>query len=283
MAGDTQIILYFGGLALVTLLGLAFLFVMFLRGRSTPDIHQPRQPRGGEPVGRQHPMVQVVLPDEGGSLVWLIEGQLYTDPSLAASPEEHNALRLFREQMLAALGGIQQTAPRAPSHSGPGLQRTLLPPGPIAQRQARAIAEEPDEPAGPQPPVRKVPQVPPPPVAPRSAPASRSLTYEEALQRPLFERLRDSFLGDRGNNGVTERLDQMSYSAIPRLDSLDDFLQAELAELPREIHASIRIGVNGLLEIIVDGTVFERIEEIQQADVRGAMRRAVQQWERRLG
>jgi hypothetical protein len=111
-------------------------------------------------------------------------------------------------------------------------------------------------------------------------------TFEEELELPLIERLKSSFFsGSNTSSTVTEALDRLERSAppaMPRIEELDDLLQMRLVNVPAAPKASIRAGVNGLLEISVAGRTYERIDDVPFEAVRDAMREAVQVWERRI-
>jgi hypothetical protein len=121
------------------------------------------------------------------------------------------------------------------------------------------------------------------PPAERKKP-SRPRTYEEMMELPFLERLKASFFTTPAPTS-TDRLDQAERQALPtmpKVDDLNSILQRRLSLHADVPPASIRPTPQGLLEIIVDGKIYERIDDVPHEKVRETMREAVRIWERGL-
>ncbi len=259
-------ILILSVLGMMALLALFFilLLVLFLRQKQVREQGKARRAAPEAPARGTRPRVArvaVVWPEEGAPLLWSVDGKPYAHPDEVTEPEQRAALATFFDI----------------------LQRTVLPPAPVRAPAPLDTAPKPAI-APPAPQKAEAEELPAwltVPPAPRAAPRpARPLSYEEAMEQPLVERLKSSFLTGRMRAiSGTETLEKLEKPAIPQLDELDQLLRARLAGLPHAPSALIRQGSSGLLEIVVAGRIYERIEDVPQEEVRQAMREAVRAWE----
>jgi hypothetical protein len=196
----------------------------------------------------QRPQVKILW-DGGPSVTWIVGRQRYSHPDEVVDPTQRAHLLecvSLLQRMLPPTG----TAVHDPDDPPPGKERALSPPSV-------------PEPARP------------------SRPARSTFTYEEELERPLLERLKLSFFG--GAPEVEQStLQEIDRPVMQGFDDLNQHLQEQLARQPDAPPAMIRAGANGLLEIVVAGQVYERVESIPDEGVRQAMREAVRKWERAI-
>lgn len=248
-------------LGMMGLLALFFILLLFLflrqkQGRPAGKQRQAPSEEAGRAPRQRFARVAVVWPQEGSPLLWSVDGKPFNHPDEVTDPEQRAALATFFEVLRREVPS-PIAAPRSP-----------LP----KPRQAPAPQDRLSETDSPAP--RPAPATPP---APQRPPRPRS--YEEEMEQPLVERLKSSFLVGRTRPSPAETLDRLDQPVIPQLDELDQLLRARLAALPDAPTASIRRGSNGLLEIMVAGRSYERIDDVPQEDVRQAMREAIRAWE----
>ncbi len=275
---------YFAIILSIGIICVIVTIIVLLRGWAQSRGGPRRAPSQSAPLSPAR--AQVIFPGQGKPLVWVVGGHSYPNPAAIADPRQRAAfdefLGLLREALpLAALqtpSPAAAPAPSAPDYAArfntlEGAQEPLAastPNGsPVVKQEAVPTPSEP---------------LPPPAMALPTPPVRR--TFEEELELPLLERLKSSFFsGSNTSSSVTQTLDRLERSApplMPRIEELDDLLQMRLVNVPAAPKASIRAGVNGLLEIIVAGRVYERIDDVPFDTVRDAMREAVQVWERRI-
>lgn len=258
-----DIMVYFGGLGLVLVLAMVGIVVLAMRqGRRSS---RPRTRQAAEPT-RRGPRVQVVLPEVGEPLVWVVEGRRYAHPDGVTEADARAALDAF-------LGQFRHIFPD-------GLPELPLPAPVVGSEGERLAGEElsAEGSGGPEmgQEVREsTPSEPRPPAAPRAP-----LSYEEEMERPFFERLRSSFFGSeprRSSSLAATQLPQM-----PKLSDLDELMRERLAMAPDLPPTTVRTGSDGLLEFVVEGEVYQSISDIPHEGVRTVMREAVRIWESRL-
>jgi len=68
---------------------------------------------------------------------------------------------------------------------------------------------------------------------------------------------------------------------IPRFEELNTLLQQRLAMTPDAPPTAIRVGRDGMLEILVQGRIYDHIDDVPDDTVRQAMREAVAIWNQR--
>lgn len=276
-----EVTLYLGTLAAIGVGGLILIVVILTRGsggdrgKSQPVRNAPRS----SPV----PRVQVVLAEGDESLIWVVNGRATRDLALITDPTERQAIATLLKRVQAVqMPILEVTEPSA---------RYPLPPSPQEKLDETQDAERgtqqidagytPDE----------------TPVAPPASPPS--LTYEDELTRPFLARLRDSLFGVDYDTKPSTRMYSMRPSpppkkgaakepdlmesgfGIPRFEELNALVQQKLAALPDAPHTAIRVGRDGLLEIVVQGRVYEHIDEVPDEAVRHAIQEAVAIWNRR--
>ncbi len=255
-------LLILGAIGVMTFLGVLFtiLFMLLLRQRQANRPNRRGPAQDDEAATRQRTRVAVIWPEEGKPLVWIVDGRRYTHPEEVIEPEA--------QALLAHFFQILPSSYQAPA------------PVPAPQRLS-ASDTAPNPALRPTAPAAAAPVAPVPPAAGRAQPPTRRRTYEEELEQPLVERLKSSFFSNRAPTkpSTGEILDRLERPAIPQLDELDQHLQARLIALPTAPTATIRHGSSGLLEIVVAGQVYERIDDVPDPAVRSAMRDAVRAWE----
>lgn len=261
-----DIMVYLGGLGLVLVLAMGLLLVLAQRQMSRSA--RPRTRRVVEPT-RRGPRVQVVLPEVGESLVWVVEGRRYAHPDGVTEPGGRAALDAFLGQFRHVFPDGLPEAPLLPPVEAETGGESL---GEEAETGAEAGEESETEPLEPTPIVGAA--------TTPSAPPRAPLSYEEEMERPFFERLRSSFFG--GETRRTASLPSAQLPQMPKLSDLDELMRERLALTPDLPATTVRIGSDGLLEFVVAGEVYQSISDIPHEGVRTVMREAVRIWESRL-
>lgn len=269
-----DMMLYFGVLAFVAFGGLALFVVLALREdkKSSPaKATRVRVPVDG-------PQMLVVLPKAGKPLQWIINGQRYTHPDQVTEAEDLALLTEFLGRLRLALPNqmegeglsvtpVSMASVNGTSESGSGSE---------SESASDAFAEPNSSSLSASSFAAKL--------AAKTNPdaSSPARTYEEEMERPFVERLRTSFFNPPPSTTQRVVLEGMTPStSFSPWEGLEPILQARLALMPDVPEVELRPGRGGLLQIIVGGRSYERVDDIPNEQVRQAMREAIKVWEAR--
>ncbi|MBA3531313.1 MAG: hypothetical protein H0T73_05255 [Ardenticatenales bacterium] len=294
MDQNIQILLYFGALMLLATMATVSFLLFARREGANKDRHKRLRKRPDEEVASapRSAQVQLVWAGEDMPLIWMVEGQTYAHPDSISSPEQRAIVEQFVKKLGESLPGLLVPRPipassarkREPTAPAKVVEPAVVPPTDEAEghEQVDEVIEE-APPVEPDSDETDKPTIAEPSVAPPSARtvSPRPRTYEEMMELPFLERLKASFFGPREPTPV-DKLNQAERQLLPTLPKVDDLntiLQSRLARLTDAPLASIRPTTQGLLEIIVDGKIYERIDDVPDEQVRATMREAVRIWE----
>jgi hypothetical protein len=283
-----EITLYLGTLAAIGIGGLVLIVILLTRGSGGG--RKSQQQLRSEYRSVAVPRVQVVLgePDEG--LIWVVNGRATRDLATISDPTERRAIELLLERVQAVELpmvpsdelGIEITLSDSLALSEPGRTAThSLPPSQEGELGTQEGTSEisPSE----------------VPVIPASPSPAR---YEDELTRPFLARLRDSLFGvdyeskpsqrmysprplSPASKGKAKESVEPPVFGIPRFEELNTLLQQRLAATPDAPPTTIRVGREGMIEILVQGRVYDHIDDVPDDSVRQAMREAVAIWNQR--
>lgn len=226
------------------------------------------------------PRVQVVALADDRPLVWVVGGRAYEGMIGVEDATHRAALESFVTRLDAALPHARAALHNSVSHATPAL---------FGEEPAATVTDTFARPESPvsatRLPISQTTGT--RPLAPSSLQGANTSrgerafrTYEEEMELPLMQRLRSSFFGSANPAPQSSQLMNLATSGpILKVDEVDSILQAELAQLTNPPRASIRSGPTGLIEIVVDGRVFERIDDVPDPTVRQLMKDAVHRWE----
>jgi hypothetical protein len=303
-----EMTLYLGTLAAVGVGGLILIVLILTRGSGGGGKRKSQQLRN-EPRAVAVPRVQVVLAEGEEGLIWVVNGRATRDLALITDPTERRAIEILLERIQAVQipplavepVGTTATHPLAPSWEGEpygaqdeshdvgaGQGITNLPPSNL---ESRSPLKPQDAGQGMQGAGGRTS-----PETPVTSPDP--LSYEDELTRPFLARLRDSLFGvdydtkpsaraysmrpspipKKGKTKEAERMD--SGFGIPRFEELNTLVQQKVAALPDAPYTMIRVGGDGMIEIVVQGRVFGHIDDVPDDAVRGAIQEAVAIWNR---
>jgi hypothetical protein len=269
-----DVFVYLGTLAAIIVVALILIVIVTSRrSRGKPSPSHTRSP------ARSLPLVQVALGKEDGELLWAIDGRVTRDLASVTGPAERLAvaelIERVREVHLPALSP-QNGALLAP----PAFAETPR----SGEPRAEAVAQTVRGAAG---------------AMETHLPPSTASRPEDELDRPFLGRLRESVFGvdyapgparalfapppsvapRRGKKKV--EVPEPTYG-IPRFEELSALVQEKLAGEPDAPPASIRVGHDGMLEIVVDGRIYGHINDVPDETARRAIQSAVESWNRQV-
>lgn len=285
-----ELTLYLGTLAAIGIGALVLIVIVLTRGSGGGRNAQQRLRSEHQAVAV--PRVQVVLaePDEG--LIWVVNGRATRELAAITDPTERRAIQVLLERVR------EVEMPLAPSDEL-GMATFSATPRAIVEREGTtthplAPSQEgesrPKSETGVETPSNadESPAIPPSPSS-----------YEDELTRPFLARLRDSLFGvdydtkpsarsysmrtptPSPKKGKTKEPAEESTFGLPRFEELNTLLQQRLLLMPEAPPTTIRMGRDGMLEILVQGRVYDHIDDVPDDSVRQAMREAVAIWNQR--
>lgn len=286
-----ELTLYLGTLAAIGIGALVLIVIVLTRG-SGGGVRKSQQRLRSEHRAVAVPRVQVVLaePDEG--LIWVVNGRATRELAAITDPTERRAIQVLLERVR------EVEMPLAPSDE---LGMETFPPIPraIVEREGtttHSLAPSQEGELNPKSgiavePLSNTDESPGMPPSPSS--------YEDELTRPFLSRLRDSLFGvdydtkpsarsysvrpptPSAKKGKIKEPAEESGFGLPRFEELNTLLQQRLLLMPDAPPTTIRMGRDGMLEILVQGRVYDHIDDVPDDSVRQAMREAVAIWNNR--
>lgn len=259
---DDPLFLYLGTLGAIGVGGLIAIIYLLARQNRPRDPLRPREPQAATSGNIKMPPVQVVYTQEG-EILWVLNGRVVRDLSTVTDEREQEHIRTLLQKLSPLSLAIPATTE---TESDATLEKNTESP----------VNVEPTAPVAP---------------APAMPPTPRPVASDDTeMTRPFFDRLRDSIRTPTYNTTPPPRptpakpqpLPSLKNNetgiGIPRFDELDALLQQKLAALPDAPPTTIRVGSDGMLEIVVAGQVYGHINDIPDEAVRAAMRDAVAIW-----
>lgn len=259
-----EITLYLGTLAAIGIGGLILIVIILTRGSGG---NKGQKRLRAEYREATVPRVQVILGEPEAGLIWVVNGRATRDLATISDPTERRAIEVLVEQVKAVE------------------VETMLSSAALTYPELASPIGELKEPL----PTPETPLMPPPPPS--------AISDEDELARPFLSRLRDSLFGvdyetkpsqrtyaprpiapppAKGKKGK-EGVEELDFG-LPRFEELNTLLQQRLAAVADAPHATIRRGRDGMLEILVQGRVYDHIDDVPDEVVRQAMREAVAIW-----
>lgn len=102
---------------------------------------------------------------------------------------------------------------------------------------------------------------------------------DDEMRRPLFDRLRASFIEEGATKSVVPLVPATPIVPSKKLEQLEVLFQEELRRREVAPSAHVRTGPTGLIEILVGERRYESVNDVPDDIVRAALRDAVKRWE----
>ncbi len=286
-----ELTLYLGTLAAIGIGALVLIVIVLTRG-SGGGGRASQQRLRAEQRAVAVSRVQVVLEEPDAGLIWVVNGRATRELAAITDPAERRAI----ERLLERVRDVE--IPLAPSEAWGELPPLETAPSPVEQSHTDNRSLPPSR-TEEFPPERGTAEDETPDTGESSNTPPSASAYEDELTRPFLARLRDSLFGidydakpaaassswrpppaplKKGKS--KESADDSGYG-LPRFEELNSLLQERLLGMPDAPPTTIRTGRNGMVEILVDGRVYDHIDDVPVDSVRQAMREAVAIWNSR--
>lgn len=286
-----ELTLYLGTLAAIGIGALVLIVIVLTRGSGGGGRTSQQRLRSEHRVVAV-PRVQVVLaePDEG--LIWVVNGRATQELATITDPTERRAIAALLERVrdveLPLVPTDELGLMVSPSSAMPPVAQNSMATHPLTPAQEGEPQMESGSGLEQSLDTDETPATPP-----------SSSSYEDELTRPFLARLRDSLFGvdydtkpstrsysvrpptPSPKKGKAKDPSEESGFGLPRFEELNTLLQQRLLLMPDAPPTVIRMGRDGMLEILVQGRVYDHIDDVPDDSVRQAMREAVAIWNNR--